>query len=226
MKGRYGILFHEVITLRDIPFFTTEHGVASLTLSQIPYTQSAYIRIQSTQDPQTLLEECLGFCRAAGAEQIFATGHAVCESYPEYTKILAMQVMRDSIKDTDAALFPVTEETLSTWLEIYNQKVRSVPGGAWMTIQMGRDMVKEGGGYFVHRDEKLMGIGKIKGSEICWVASVVPGGGWEVVSALCHGIFEDVVTLEVASENGKAISLYEKMGFIPTAEISTWYRIK
>ena len=50
--------------MRDIPVFTTQYGVASLVLREIPYRQEAYISIQSSLQPEQLLEECIGFCRA------------------------------------------------------------------------------------------------------------------------------------------------------------------
>ena len=33
------------------------------------------------------------------------------------------------------------------------------------------------------------------------------------------------MTLEVASTNERAIRLYEKVGFLKTAELSRWYRV-
>ena len=58
--------------MRDIPMFTTENGVAGLVLSQIPYRQTAYVTIHASSEPAALVGECLQFCRAAGAERIFA----------------------------------------------------------------------------------------------------------------------------------------------------------
>ena len=52
--------------MKDIPVFTTEFGVASLILKEIPYRREAYIRIQTTQQPQELLKECISFCRMCG----------------------------------------------------------------------------------------------------------------------------------------------------------------
>ena len=62
--------------MRDIPMFTTEYGVASLALREIPYRQEAFITIQATEKPKELLEECIGFCRACGKlmERAFAAG--------------------------------------------------------------------------------------------------------------------------------------------------------
>ena len=212
--------------MRDMPLFTTENGIASLTLNQIPYTKSAWIRIQDSVLPEALLEECIGFCRAVGAEYIYATGAECCETYPEHTKILKLQADVESVGETDAALFPVTEGTLTQWRTIYNEKIKNVPNGAWMTIEQSKQMLEQGSGYFIHRDGVLLGIGMIQGNHIAWVASVIPGAGVDVVRALCHAVMDDTVTLEVASANQKACVLYEKLGFIPIELLAQWYQIQ
>lgn len=212
--------------MRDIPVFTTELGVASLTLNQIPYTQKAYIRIQDSRDGDDFLKECISFCVAAGADYVYATGHRACERYPEETKILKMQADLSCVGDTDTALFPVTEETLEKWRGIYNEKVKIVPNGAFMTMQDAKEMLQAGDGYFIHKNGLLLGIGKASGDQIHWVASVQPGAGSDVVRALCHAVTTDTVCLEVASENHKALALYQDLGFLVTAVISVWYRVK
>jgi hypothetical protein len=63
----------------------------------------------------------------------------------------------------------------------------------------------------------------IAGNEIRFVASLFPGAGAEIVCALAHGISDDVIVLEVASQNQKAVSLYESLGFVKSKEISLWY---
>jgi hypothetical protein len=86
-------------------------------------------------------------------------------------------------------------------------------------------MHRDGSGYFVHRGEELLGIGKVSDSEIQWVASVKPGAGRDVVCALAHAGCRDALELTVASENQKALALYEGLGFIRTKEISRWYKV-
>ena len=54
--------------MKDIPVFTTDFGVASLILKEIPYRGEAYIRIQDLQ-PGTICQalekrQCLGFSHA------------------------------------------------------------------------------------------------------------------------------------------------------------------
>lgn len=209
--------------MRDIPIFTTEKGVASLVLSQIPYTRKAYIHIQSTENGAEFLQECISFCVSAGAEAVYAAGHPICENYPVYTSVMEMRAHISSVPDTDAALFPVTEQTLEKWRQIYNEKVKNVPAGSWMSIHQAKKMTD---GYFVHRDGTLLGIGKISCDRIDWIASCKPGAGKDVVCALCHALTGDAVTLEVASANKKAVDLYEKLGFIPTKELLKWYQVK
>ena len=65
--------------MKDIPVFHTEYGVASLFLREIPYRKRAHIKIQSSLEPDKLLEECIGFCRACGAEWIDAAGDPFLE---------------------------------------------------------------------------------------------------------------------------------------------------
>ena len=212
--------------MKDLQVFTTEHGVATLILKEIPYQEKAYVILRDSMEPIALARECADFCRACGAEQIYATGSAVLSEYPFHTAMWEMSCIRESFPDTDAALFPVQEQTLARWRDIYNQKVRKVPNGAWMTHGDGEEMLKKGDGYFIHRSGVLLGIGRAGADRIDWVASVTPGGGGEVVRALIHATTEDRISLTVASTNQKAVALYESLGFLKTAEISRWYQIR
>ena len=209
--------------MKDIPLFTTEFGVASLILKEIPYRKEAYVRLQATENPADLIKECVGFCRACGAERIYATGHEFLESYPLHTAVLQMQCAVDSMPQTDAALFPVLPENLENWRSIYNEKMAAVPNASYMTEKDGKAMLQSGSGYFVHRDGKLLGIGKVTDSKIEAVAAVVPGAGKDVTLALCSLIRDGTVSLEVASANTRAIRLYEKLGFFTVKELSKWY---
>lgn len=212
--------------MKNLPVFTTEYGVATLILKEIPYQETAYIILQDTLEPLLLVRECADFCRACGAERIYAGGHDALAEYSLFTAVWEMTSLRESIPDTDAALWPVQERTLTQWQDIYNQKVKTVPTGAWMTDADAKDMLSKGDGYFVHREDMLLGIGKASADRIDWLASVKPGAGADVVKALIHATTEERVRLTVASVNQKAVALYESLGFLKTAEIRRWYTIR
>lgn len=211
--------------MKDIPIFDTEYGVASLFLREIPYRKRAHIKLQSALEPEKLLEECLRFCRMCGAEWCDASGNAILEQYPLITALQEMRCSRDSIGQTDACMFPVTEQTVQRWLDIYNERMEQVPNAAYMDARDGKQLLKTGDGYFVHRNGQLLGIGKASGDFIDAVIATEPGAGETVVKALSSVLVEDVVRLWVATANERAVRLYERMGFVPVKELSRWYRV-
>ena len=212
--------------MKDIPVFTTEHGAASLILSQIPYREEGYIHVQSSLEPQQLLQECAGFLRACGAERIYATGQDLPQSLEIYTTLVQMQIPKEALPEPNAALWPVQRENLDRWAEIYNRKTAAIPMGAWLKDRQRQELLDSGEGYFVHANGKLLGIGRVSADTLHFVASVSPGAGADVVAALASVITQPVVKLTVASTNQKAVRLYEKLGFCKTRQVSTWYCIK
>lgn len=211
--------------MRNIPVFTTDYGVASLILESVAARKEAYVRIQSSLEPEKLIEECASFCKACGADRVYATGHESLEKYPLHTAILQMNADREAIGETDVALFPVQEQTAQEWRRIYNEAMATVDNAAWMSELGMKQLLTEGSAYFVHRGGQLLGIGKASGDRIDAVVSAVCGMGADVVRALCHALSADTVTIEVASTNCRAIALYERLGFIMTKELSKWYQI-
>lgn len=210
--------------MRDIPIFDTEYGVGSLALKEVSYRQEAYITVGAVSDGKRFLEEAAAFCTAVGAEAIYATGHEAAEEFPLYNTVLLLVAAKESLGTTDACLFPVTEETADRWKGLYNEKFRKVPNAATITDKDMKQLMNSC--YFVHRDGKLLGIGKADGDRIGAIASFAPGAGADVVLALAHALSGDRVTIEVASANPKAYKLYERLGFIKIQERIKWYKIK
>jgi ribosomal protein S18 acetylase RimI-like enzyme len=211
--------------MRDIPVFTTEYGVASLFLKEIPYRGRAHIKIQSSLEPEKLLEECIGFCRACGAEWIDAAGHEYLEKYPLITSLSLMTRPLEGLPAMDANLFTMTEETMQRWLDICNERMANIPNAAYMDSKDGRELLKKGSAYFVHRDGKLLGIGVASGDFIDTVIAVERGAGETVLCALASALTEDTVRLWVASANTRAIRLYERLGFVKVKELSRWHLV-
>lgn len=211
--------------MRDFPLFSTENGVGSLILKEIPYNCAAYIIIRSSSFPTEFLSECVEFCRVAGARKVYASGHGCLERYPLYTSVVQMAAPIDLLADTDACLFPVTEKTMSRWREIYNARMKDVHNAAYMSEYAAGELLNRGGAYFVHQDQKLLGIGIAWEDRIECVASVEKGCGQAVMLALVHRLMCERVVLEVASTNTRAIRLYERLGFLKVAEKTKWYEI-
>lgn len=213
--------------MKDIPVFTTDYGVSSIILKEIPYREIAYIRVQDVQPGQLKehLDECAQFCRAAGAERVFAAGHPDLKEYPSHCSIYKM-TMPYARTEPEANLFPVTEKTVGRWREIYNRGMGGVDNASTLTAWEEKNILNSGGAYFVHRDGKLLGIGWMEGSQLSAVVSVERGMGEIVAQTLFTLADSERITLEVASTNERAIRLYERMGFLKTEEIARWYRVR
>jgi len=209
--------------VKDIGIFPTQYGVASLILREIPYRREAYIRVQDVQpeDLGLLLNECADFCRACGAEKILWTG-AETEAEPAMT-VLRMQGTARVDRVLVEQLFPVTEKTAARWRQIYNERMRPVPQARTLSFADEKELLESGGAYFVHTNGDLLGIGWMKDTHLLAIASCKPGAGERVAHTLMSLIEGSDMTLEVADRNEKAITLYQKLGFVTTGIASKWY---
>lgn len=213
--------------MRDFPIFTTEYGVSSLVLKEIPYKKAAYIHIRDVQGDffEDHLAECVSFCRIAGAERIFAAGNGKLEAYPLYTAVQEMRGTAQPAEDQVKCLFPVTAQTVSHWRQLYNRKMAAVDNSSTLESRDEGKLLESGGAYFVHDEGRLLGIGWLEGTKLLAVAAAEKGAGETVMHTLMSLTEGEPVVLEVASTNERAIRLYEKLGFIKTAEIVRWYRV-
>ena len=210
--------------MRDIPVFTTEYGVASLVLREIPYRQEAYICIRSSCQPEELIAECIGFCRACGAEKVFARDHEYLEKYPLYTAVLKMRGIARVDESKVENLWPVTEATVSQWRQFMNDRMKDVDNAGTLVSQGEKEILESGGAYFVHKNGELLGGGWLKEGELLLLAAV-PGAGERVMHTLMSLQPDEPIELEVASTNTKAIRLYEKLGFVKMEELRRWYKV-
>ncbi len=212
--------------MKDIPIFPTQYGVASLSLKQIPYRQEAYVQIQDApaETVPQLLRECAFFCRACGAERIFWTG-ADTEEVPALS-ILRMTGTAWVDQTKLENLFPVTEQTVSKWRQVYNERMRQVPQSRTLSFADEKEIIHSGGAYFVHHNGELLGIGWLEDTHLLAIATIKPGAGERVAHTLMSLIEEAQMTLDVASSNTRAIALYERLGFLTTGVVRLWYEFK
>ena len=214
--------------MKDFPIFSTEYGVASLFLKEIPYRQEAYIRIRDVQPGKLpeLLADCAGFCTMAGAERVYAAGHEDLDRYPLQGSVYTMQGAAWVDPEKRLHLFPVTEATVARWRQICNERMRHVDFSATQTSGDEKEILESGRAYFVHDHGALRGIGWVKEQELLLIASVEKGMGERVAHTLMSLLEGQTMTLEVASTNTPAIRWYEKLGFLTTGEKVRWYRVR
>lgn len=209
--------------MKNFDLFTTENGIAGLTLDQIPYSKKAYISIRSASNIWNFLEECKDFCLMAGAQMIYVSGHEDLINYPHHTDVVKMVADPSSLTGAQACLFPVTEGTTQTWREIYNERMKNVPNSSLLDIKNMESLQSACSLYFVHENGEMIGIGAITDDCIKALASTVKGAGKKVLLTLCSAMTCSNITLEVATANQKAVKLYEDAGFIKTELLSRWF---
>lgn len=211
--------------MRDFPVFTTEYGVASLVLREIPYRSEAYITIQDSQEPEKLLAECVEFCRVCGAEKIFARGDPYLERFPLHSIIYEMRGEAHVDGHLVEDLWPVTQENIGKWRQLLNERMSGVDNAGTLEKKGEQEILESGGAYFIHRSGELLGAGWLMEDELMLIASFQPGAGERVMHTLLSLIPDQQLKLQVVSTNVPAIRLYEKLGFIKTAELRRWYRV-
>ena len=209
--------------MRDFPIFTTDYGVSTLILREIPYREEAYIRVQDVQPgfEEEHLRECVSFCRMAGAEKIYGTGKGM-EGYPAFMDVVQMRGTIRPDPEMQECLFPVTEATVSQWRKLYNEAMRTVDNARTLESRDEKLLTEKAGAYFIHKNGELLGIGWLEDHKILAVASAVKGAGMRIVHTLLSSVDGEDVELEVASTNGRAIALYEKLGLVKTKVLEHW----
>ena len=213
--------------MKDFPVFTTDTGVSSLTLKEIPYRKEAYIEVRDVQ-PGGLadhLAECASFCRIAGADHVYAAAHQSLEDYPFHVSVIEMRGDARPDEDQLENIWPVTSETVGDWRRIYNERMAGVDLSSTLEAKDEETIASSGGAYFIHSRGKLLGIGWLEGETLKALAAVEPGAGLRVASTLLSVQPGQSLRLEVASTNQRAIRLYERLGFLRTAELTRWYKI-
>lgn len=204
--------------MKDLPIFTTDFGVSSLTLRQIPYRGDAYIKVQDvqTEHMEEHLKECASFCRMAGAERVYAD-----VGEPD-VQVLELRGVAQLDFEKVANIWPVTEQTVTRWREIVNQRMAGVDLAGFLEAKDEDTIVASGGAYFVHEGGNLLGVGWLEGETLKVLASVVPGAGERVAQTLLSVTPGQSVRIEVASTNERALRLYRRLGFLPVAELEHW----
>lgn len=217
--------------MKNIPMFTSSYGLATLILKEIAWNGRAYVLVRSVWNDQTaaLLDECRSFCRAVGAEEIYASWDA--EELPaEHAWDMidmacpksALPAPRQTVELEQAA-----PETAEDYLRIYNQCFRDVPAAASYDRKSLEPLY----------GEELIWLAKVRG-QYAAVAEISKEGlegiavlpefrglGYDLAAAVLRMVPSTEVRLKVASTNVRARRLYDRLGFAETGISRRWYRL-
>ena len=211
--------------MKNIPLFTTQSGIASLILEQIPFNKTAYIRIQSSMDLEIFLQECVVFCRAVGAEKIYAAGEGLTEKDGPCASVIRMVRERTGIPEGTLNLIPLNREHLEIFRSIYNRTMCKIPNASGMSVQDIEGIYEDGSGYLVYQFEEMVGIGIANGEWIHTIISLKKGMGEAIMRTLISALAGVWVRVELIDSNLPAKTLYERMGFSVYETVSKWHRI-
>ena len=214
--------------MKDIPVLSCPDGIATLILREVPFRGEGYILVRGVFGTlEGLLAECTGFCRAAGAERLFAAGEADFSGYPAAIRILGRSAPRASLLPAPEAvrLVPVTEETAADWAREYNARFRAVPAAESCSPAEERALAAGGEALWIWDGAERIGLGRVRGGELLAVAALLPGAGERCVRALAARCAGPEVHLTCAEENTRAMRLYDRLGFSRGAEERVWFSI-
>lgn len=217
--------------MKNIPLFTSAYGVATLILREISWSGSAYVLIRSVWNDQIseLLEECRGFCRAVGAEAIYAAweleelpGEHAYDMIGMACPKSALPAPRQTVE-----LEQVTPETAEEYLRIYNQCFRAVPSAASYDRKSLEPLYGEDLTWLAKVNGQYAAVAEIskEGLEGIGVLPEYRGIGYDLAATVLQMVPNPVVRLKVASTNARALRLYERMGFAAETVVRRWYRI-
>lgn len=215
--------------MKDIPVFTGTHGIATLVLAQIPWSGCGYVIVRSVwDDAAAFLEECFGFCRACGAEQVYASWELEDLPAEHAYDMVQMKIEKKALPDVPTVeIEELTKENSEAFLEIYNSCFRAVPGAASYSLKDTARLLGEEKAYLVRVDGGYAAIAEIseKGLEAIAVLPEHRGLGLRLTRTVLEKVPSTVIGLKVASTNTRAVGMYERLGFTPSGVLSRWWKL-
>lgn len=215
--------------MKDIPIFTGAHGVATLVLRQIPHSGCGYVIVRSVwDDAAAFLEECRGFCRACGAEQVYASWELQELPAEHAYDMLQMEMKKSDLPSGEQPeLEDLTEENGEEFLAVYHKCFLQLPGAAAYDGTDLRRLLEEQSAWLVRCDGVCAAIAEVSknGLEAIGVLPQFRGLGYGLAIAALNRVPSVTLQLKVASTNQKALALYERLGFRQTGVVSRWWKL-
>lgn len=218
--------------MNNIPLFLAQGGTATLILREIPISGKAYILLRTVQPGclHQLLEECRDFCLQWGAKHCFAAREGEALPLPHAYDILKMTVRKELLPPSPGMeLLPLCPENEKDYVRIYNRCFLHVShAGSYDRKQIQR-IYAQNQQAFLAADHcgTIFGLGELHGNELSAVC-VLPehrGKGMPLTLELLSRCPGPELSLTVASDNEKALRLYEKLGFTISETESSWFEV-
>lgn len=216
--------------MKDIPMFTGTHGMASLVFREVALTGCAYVVVRAVWNGQkaAFLQECLDFCRAVGAEQVYAT-YGVEELPAKHGwDMIAMEAEKEGLPvGNPVEIEELTPENGSHFLEIYNHCFRDVPGASVYGEADLKRLYDTDCAWLCKKDGQYAAIAEISeaGLESIAVLPEYRGLGYDLALAVLPMVPRKTICLKVAGTNEKALALYERLGFQRVKIVGRWWQI-
>ncbi len=216
--------------LNNIPVFLSQGGTSTLVLHEIPFSKKAYIFLRTVHPGgfSALVEESAAFCRQCGAEQCFFTGAPELSALTHAYDILELSVSLQELPEGPSVpLTPVDPSNDSIYLSVFNRCFSGVSGAVTYDQRQLQRIYREKQRAFLAftEDGGPWGMGELHGNELAAIG-VLPefrGRGTSLALSLLRLCPGPRVTLTVASDNARAMGLYEKLGFHISGLQSSWY---
>lgn len=217
--------------MKDIPMFNGTHGMASLVFREIAVTGRAYAVIRSVWNGKTtaFLQECLDFCRAVGAETVYAA-YGTEELPAEHGwDMLRMEVEKDRLpQGNPVELEALCPENGAAFLEIYNRCFRELPGSSVYGQKDLQRLYDTDCAFLAKTDGNYAAVAEISeiGLESIGVLPEFRGLGYDLALTVLPMVPRKVISLKVASTNEKALALYDRLGFQTVEITERWWRLQ
>lgn len=219
--------------MKNIPIFTASSGMASLILREIPYSGRAYVMVRAVWRGETaaLLAECGQFCRAAGAETVFASQELEPLPARHAYDLLELRCQRADLPAPDRSLElePLTAENAAAYLEIYNRCFRDLPGAAAYDRADMQRLLGKNLAFLTKTAGQYAAVAELTPGGLAGVA-VLPecrgrGLGRNLTLAALRRLDAPELTLKTASTNVTALQLYRNLGFGRDRVTSRWWQL-
>ncbi len=218
--------------MKNIPIFTGQHGIASLIFREMGHFGPAYILVKAVWNGETaaFLEECRGFCRAVGAQEIYATYQLEDLPLEHAYDMLLLTRPKDGLPQPGKIidLEPLTRSNGASYLKIYNDRFKGVPSAAHYDESDLEKLYGEDKAWLVRVDGRYAAIAEISETDLEAIA-VLPeykGLGYDLALTVLPMIPRKEVRLRVADTNRAALALYDRLGFEKAGISARWWKVE